>query len=335
MKKISLFILMLVVSLELCAQKSFQDQLAVHGENAVYQRYFSVYLDDDGNQKIANAQGQFTISPNYFGKIPSGFQIISTGDEVWEKGEVYVSTDATGRYYNAVGHPEVSHYLHTGDRSAWVAMDDYVIKLGGMSKDGTTFSRFETIYILQDDAVLPAKEDAKKKKGFLSKLKDFKEAVKNGASGGSKFGPAYERVVTRDLRTEITAYLKQMKSKQASLTGAQKAEAKKLVQAKEAGEDYVKRYNDSLYNSPEQRRIRADWKLINGATNVEVKNNSGRTLFVSQSADNFISQELKDGQSYTMDCRMDLYYFSSSTKNASGKKFYSADSSCGSSISIN
>ncbi len=335
MRTFTLFLSLLCLSLSSNAQKNFQAQVAAHGENAVYQRYFSVYLDDDGNQKIANAQGQFTINPNYFGKIPSGFQIISTGDEVWEKGEVYVSTDATGRYYNAVGHPEVSHYLHTGDRTAWVAMDDYVIELGGMSKDGTTFSRFEAIYILQNDAVPPAKEEVKKKKGFLSKLKDLKETVKSGASGGAKFGPAYERVATRDLRSEITTYLKQMKSKEASLTGAQKAEAKKLVQAKEAGEDYVKRYNDSLYNSPEQRRIRADWKLINGATNVEVKNNSGRTLFVSQSADNFISQELKDGQSYTMDCRMDLYYFSSSTKHASGKKFYSADGSCGSSVSIN
>lgn len=96
--------------------------------------------------------------------------------------------------------------------------------------------------------------------------------------------------------------------------------------------DGMRNYNRKIYNSPAHQRMLAHRRWMAKNIDVEVKNNTGNTVWVG-SQDSPYYSGIPSGTSSTRDCTNDLYvHYSQGSK--SGTKFYNARSACGSSVNI-
>jgi hypothetical protein len=218
---------------------------------------------------------------------------------------------------------------HVGDDRI-VFVDDYLFMLQKWkSKD-----QYEIRWVTKAPKVAGPKTEgekpAKKKKGgFFKQLK----AQMNRASAGididaikAEILQPYLDVATKKQETFYASWIKKPEN----------ARTKKYIDDKRAMmKKAIKQYNDDIFNSPEYQRMLAYQKWIDNSINMTVKNNKGTTVWVGSSATAFITTEIAAGASATQTCTGDLYYYYSDSKGSQGTKFYSADSACGSSVTIN
>lgn len=260
------------------------------------------------------------------GGIPIGFEAINV-----ETNEPAIGYDELSRY-ERVDHyptPMFINHKHTGD--GYIVMDDFILYCDGLSKsEAPKVSQINKIYVKKRESTSTdaEPEKKKKKKGLFSKMK---------SALTFKGTPEQEYIYSLDLQEILNDYFTKMKAKQGAykVTTKDKNDLAVIAKFRDAGEDYIKRYNDSLYNTPKAIKDRETWAIVNKGSFFQVKNNSSNTLFVSSSDDNFISTEIPAGSSREMNCTNDLYYFFTGNKGKGGKKFYTANSACGSSVTIN
>ncbi|MDG4714677.1 hypothetical protein [Winogradskyella marincola] len=205
----------------------------------------------------------------------------------------------------------------------WESKDDYeirfVLKAPKIKKE-TTESE-------------PGKKKKKKKKGGF--LKSIKSKMRSSKSiGGS--------VDIDKVKTEVLQpYLDEATKKQETyykqwIANSENAKTKKYIDDKRAMMDKaMKQYNDDIFNSPEYQRMLAYQKWLKNNVNVTVANKKGSTIWVGSSKEAFITHEIPSGGQSTQTCTTDLYYYYSDAKGSPGHKFYSADSNCGRTVTIN
>lgn len=102
----------------------------------------------------------------------------------------------------------------------------------------------------------------------------------------------------------------------------------------------MKKYNDDLMDTPEWRRIQENNRLGDAAAkanNVTIKNETGRDIYVYESG-SLNGSRINTGSSGSYNCKKTYYYAfdgNSGTRGGNaGPKAYSANSSCGGTVSV-
>lgn len=190
-------------------------------------------------------------------------------------------------------------------------------------------------YILENpDAKKETAENKSKKKkkgGFFKKLK---QGIKNASTGSKEKIEKLKAEVLQPYLDKATTKRKSNYSQWVKVPKNEKLEnhiADSRVLMKKA----MEKYNDDILKSPEYQRMLAYHRWMNNNINVTVKNNSGRTLWVGSGKTAFITTKIESGGSSVQTCTTDMYFYYSDAKGTPGKKFYTGDSACGSTATIN
>lgn len=344
MKTLQLLICLLLTQV-IVAQETFFQTLEKNGEDAIYQEYYSVSKDDKGKQKINGKRYEVTVKPIRYKGMKVGFNMVKVED-----GKNFAEFNPTkDSYKELVGYPNTSHLIHTYKSSGFVAIGDYIFELTRITDDGLSFSGIDAIYIKKGSAGKKEEEkgEKKKKKGkFFKKLGKaaLKVATNGRVSNVKTASPEAKKAMSIDLNQMVKDYLKQMKTKQESyeLTSQDHADITMLRQSAIDHKAYVKRYNDSVYNTPEYQRIRENNRRANNAgkrNNVTLINNTGQDLLIINSETNTSTMSL-GSVSKTWMCSRNAYI---GRKVSDGsvirykiiRKVYSANSKCGGTVTIN
>lgn len=256
MKK-TIILILSILSINTFAQKSFYEALNEHGEDAVYQRYYSVYEDDEGKQKISGKQYKLKAQILKHDGVYSGIKMIGASEE--DKAGMYTLDATKSKSYEIIGYPNVSHLVNRSSRKGFVVVDDFIFKIGNVwkAKDGLGFNDIDEIYIKIGGDGNTAKDDKKAKKKkfgkFMSQLKDA--AMNKPISECTSL--ECKKAESMDLGDLIRDYLKQMKSKQDAytLTTQDKADIAKIEGGRTAHNEHVTSYNDQYKRKPEYHRV--------------------------------------------------------------------------------
>jgi hypothetical protein len=326
MKKITISLCMLFLSAVAFAQVTFYDAIDKNGPTSEYQEFWSVGAKGDGTYEIGGKRHVVTLEVvRTTAGIPLGFSAtdVATGKRLFSSTEV-------SDYSRADSYPLTSYMQHTYTKEGYVMIGDYLFELTKIYDDHT-FKSISKIYVKKgsNEAEGVAKDGKKKKKkGFFAKLKS---AVKDVNS----LGPEHKKASAEDLGKMLNDYLTVMYEKQKAytLTSKDKSDMRAIKMARENEDADIKKYNDSIKATPAYKKMIAHREWMDKEINVEVVNTSGRTLWVGSTKEAFITRELSNGASTTMNCQNDLYYYYSDRNGTSGTKFYTNKSACGSSVS--
>ncbi|WP_162820030.1 hypothetical protein [Kordia sp. SMS9] len=328
MKTIKITLLAFLSTLSCYAQQTFYEQLKANGNDAIYCTYYrynatsEVYTPGEKgaevNIKLIEIKG-----------IPIGFKAFDV-----QTGKYLFGFDEVQNYGRADHYPITKMMKHKYDTEAYAMIDGSMYKFS-VDKDHILkpVSLWEA-YVLKRPESMKVDNNGKKK----SKKKGFLKRVKNiGKAGSMSSSPEKKYLRNLDIKTLVNDYEKSMRAKQQSykLSSKDKLNIAAIQKFRKEGKDFVKRYNDSIYNSPKEVENRRKWARINAGTSLSVTNNKKTTVWISSSIDNFSNTKINAGGQANADCRSDLYYFFSDKKGAKAYQFYSANSSCGSSATIN
>ncbi|NRD20881.1 hypothetical protein HNV08_12565 [Winogradskyella eckloniae] len=349
MKKNITLALALFFTLVSFSQQSFFKALEAHGEEAIYQRYYSVYKDDGGKQVIKGKQYQFKVEILKTQGVYSGVKLVgATKDD-----KSSYTIDATkSKSSKIIGYPNVSHLVDKISRKGLVVVGDYIFKVGNVWKesDGYGFNNIDEIYIrvgadVTDESEADGKKKKKKKKfgAFMGKLKD---AAINKAPAECA-SPACKKAESMDLNKYVLDYLETMKAKQDAytLTAKDKADIALIENAVNGYYDHVNKTNDAYWKSAEGQAILENRRRAEGyaaKNEVTLKNNTGRTIYIATKGSRNQGTELSSGASTSWNCETDAYFQTKNTKNTStnyyettSRKAYTANSNCGGTKLIN
>ena len=255
MKTKAIFILLtaLLAISSTFAQQSFFETLDAHGPDAKYQIYGDLYKNDKGEpaaQEVTNYKGK--IERHTHQSLSSGITVKSVTPE----GKESLSNNYNGISISAIkyaGFPNTSILHHTGYNRGYVAFDNYVFFLHGISDDKTDFREIRSIMILDGTA---SKEDTKKKKKGKF-WKQVKEAALNKRPSGEGSSAEYATLMAKDPEKLVRDYLKKMKTKQDSytMTAQDRKNLDILYNGAKADDDRVRNYNEAFKRKPEHHRV--------------------------------------------------------------------------------
>lgn len=252
-KSLSIVSALLFIVSGMYAQQSFFETLDAHGPDAKYQVYGDLYENDKGEPAAQFADGyQNIIERHSLQNLSSGITVT----KVLENNKTALSENYNGTQISAikfVGYPNTSVLHHTGYNRGFVAFDNYVFFLHGLSDDLTNFREIRYFMILDGSA--KASDGKQKKKGkFWSQLKD---AALNKRPTGEGTSPEYKQLMAKNPEQLVRDYLKKMKAKQASytLTAQDKANLDILYNGAKAHDAMVKSKNDAYWKSEEGQRV--------------------------------------------------------------------------------
>lgn len=234
------------------AQQSFFETLDAHGPDAKYQVYGDVYENDKGQPAAQAASYKQVIERHSFQNLPSGITV----NKILDNGKTALTTNYNGISISAikyVGFPNTSILHHTGYNRGYVAFDNYIFFLHGISDDKTDFREIRSVMIL--DGTASAADTKKKKKGKF--WKQLKEAALNQRPSGEGSSAEYSDLMAKDPEKLVRDYLKKMKAKQASytMTAQDKKNLDILYNGAKADDDRVKNYNEAFKRKPEYHRV--------------------------------------------------------------------------------
>ncbi|WP_298777480.1 hypothetical protein [uncultured Polaribacter sp.] len=256
------------LSIATFSQKNFFETIESHGSEAVYQRYYSVYKDDKGNQQIKGKQYKLKTEILTLDGVYSGIKLLGATKE--DKSGINTIDATKSKSSKIIGYPNVSHLVDRVSRKGFVAIDDFIFKIGGVwkEKDGVGFNDIDEIYIRVgasgDSNDKKSKKTKKKKFGaFMSKLKD---AALNKAPQECT-SPACKKALKMDLKKHVRDYLLSMKSKQDAytLTAKDKADIAKINNAVNGYYQMVDKKNEAYWNSEEGKAIKRNKENYNSA----------------------------------------------------------------------
>lgn len=333
----------LLAAVNTSAQQSFFETLNAHGVDAKYEVYGDLYKNDKGEPAAQTMTGyKNSVERHTFQGLSSGITVTKELDN----GKTMLENNFNGIQVSAikyVGFPNTSILHHTGYNRGYVAFDNYIFLLHGISKDKTDFSEIRSIMILDGSASAAPATKKEKKAKFLKQLK---AAALNQQPTGEGSSPAYTQLMEKDPEKLVRDYLKKMKAKQASysLTAQDKKNLDILYNGAKADDAYAKKKNDEYWASEEGQAVLRNRQLADGsakANNVTLRNNSSSAVFVGTNGSNNRGTEIGPGKSATWSCNQDAY-IQQVTKVSNTRSFksttnrvYSANSGCGKTISIN
>lgn len=274
-----LLVMLLFVTIGATAQKSLFDNISTTDS---YDEYWDVQSKEDGTCFIREKRFIVKFETDY---LPSGEGIaikavVSEGDK---KGHVVEGSNVVENYNMCKGYPYESVLSHKYNKTAFVAIGDYVFVINGVSEDGTSFKWFDHVFIKRattttTNAAGETKEEPKKKK---ISFKDIANAVKDNYTGGTSsvnYGEAHKELEGKDLKKMVTDYLVAMKAKQDGRSSSEKQKDKNVTDAKALYDSDVDAYNDKIKASPEYKKMKAHQKAME-----EMENGSSSSSSTSSS----------------------------------------------------
>jgi len=303
-----------------------------------YYRFFSVQdADKDGIYEIKDRDLIVKFNKKEL-STGEGYRLESIIDIGNSKGKLLQKMDAVHGYSNCVGYPYESNIRDRTSREGIVSIDDYVFVLTNMSKDGTSFDGISTVFIKKAASGTKTSDGKKKKLSFKEKMKALKNAVKDAKT--PNFGPEHKALQSKNLNTYITDYLVAMKAKQDGRSAAEKQKDNNIIKAKNQDAADIKAYNDSIKATPEYAKLKAHQARMkameNGtsAKSVTIYNKSGRDIYIYENGSSNPSR-INANSSTKVNCTSNYTYKYDPNSGGSGSTCYSANSRCGSSITVN
>ncbi|WP_407556165.1 hypothetical protein [Winogradskyella sp. 4-2091] len=260
MKKNITLALALFLTLVSFSQQSLFETLESHGEEAVYQRYYSVYKDDDGKQVIKGKQYQLKVEILKTQGVYSGIKLVGATKD--DKAGMYTLDVTKSKSSKMYGYPNVSHLVDKISRKGFVVIGDYIFKIGNVWKEseGYGFNNIDEIYIRVGADVTEKSEvdgkKKKKKKKFGALMGKLKDAAMNKAPAECT-SPACKKAESMNLNRYVLDYLEEMKAKQDGyiLTAKDKADIAKIENAEKSYSEGIADYNNKYKRKPEYQRV--------------------------------------------------------------------------------
>lgn len=338
MKKIILLSICALFTLTLQAQKSLFEAIEANGENAIYEGFTDISPNGGGTCNFARSLPKVKVNILRIGTgIPVGFSGKPVSKDWGEIGETALSD-----YGRMDSYPHTMNMKHTYTKKGYVIVDDIIFILDKIPDTGLpSINHITKVYALVKDGKTTTKKK-KKKGGFLGKMKQ-----KLNSAGLS---PTHKYLKSVNLVEKFTNYVKAMKAKQDAytITEKDKADIAKIKAVRNAGDDEIKRYNDSIKATPEykdlQRRIKQNEQNYQSAktrNKVTLRNNTVNTIYIGKSGSRNRGTRIDSGSTATWSCDTNAYIQiekksgGSYNYNTTNNKVYSANSGCGSTIAIN
>jgi len=332
MRKLILGVVLLISTVSI-AQKSLFTNISTTDQ---YYRYFYVQdADGDGVYEIKDRDliVKFNIKALATGE---GYRLEAVTDEGNSKGSQVEKMDALEGYSTCVGYPYESYMRDSHSDDGLISIGDYVFLVSDMAEDGISFGSVNDVFIKKSASTETPEDGEKKKMSFKEKMLALKEA----SSGTLNYGPAHKELQSKNLDKLITDYLVAMKAKQDGRTAAEKQGDKNLENAKGKGAADLKAYNDSIKATPEYAKLKAHQARMkameNGESNqtVTIYNKTGKDIYVYENGSRN-SSTIRANSSSKLNCSSDYTYKFDPNSGGSGSTCYSANSRCGSSITVN
>ncbi|WP_299761192.1 hypothetical protein [uncultured Dokdonia sp.] len=309
------------------AQQSFFEALAANGENAVYEGF-------------GGGRSRPTIKVSIqriAGGIPVGF----TGEPVTEDWGSIGQTELSD--YGRMDHyPLAMNMKHTYTNDGYVVIDNVIFAVDNIPNDGLPkFENVTVIYLLKKEGQSnqdKTKKGKKKKGGLLSKMK--KKLGNTGQNSVQKY------IKSVNIEQLFTDYVTAMKAKQDAytLTSKDKMNIAAIKAARNAGDEEIKKYNDSIRKTPEYKKLKehqARMERMESNNIVTLKNNTGSIIYVGTSGSRNRGTKINPGDTARWDCTTDGYLQSETVSGGSynysstNRLVYSSNAGCGSTVSIN
>jgi hypothetical protein len=322
------------------AQKSLFENISTTDQ---YEYYSSVWDEEnDGTYAIKDA-GVATFETK---TLPTGegYSIKASAKRKDQDDYRLKYTDAVEQHYTCVGYPYESLIKDKREKTAIVAIGEYVFIVRDVSEDGTSFDGIDYVFIKTKESTTTSSSEEKaepKKKKKLS-FKDIANAVKDNYTGGSSspsYGAAHKELQSKNLDKLITDYLVTMKAKQDARSSAQKQHDKNVTDAKTLYNSDVNAYNDKIKASPEYKKMKEHQKRMaemeNGtnAQSVTIYNKTTKDIYIYADG-NRNGTRINVNSSTKVDCSSNYTYKFDSNSGGSGTAFYGANSSCGGSFTV-
>ncbi len=357
MKQLFTLAVVLLITTVTIAQNNLFSNISTTDQ---YTEYRSVVdNDNDGVYEIRDRQFvvKFKLKTLSTGE---GYSISAIVDKGSAKGKTS-TIDVVEGNFSCKGYPYESVIRDKSKKDGIVAIGDYVFFLKGISTDGTSYTSIDDVYIKEGAS---ANNSGKQKKAVKKKKFSFKDKLqklKSGTIGSANYGSEHKDLQSQNLRKLITDYLVAMKAKQDARTSKEKQSDKNILNAKEAivlkakeTKDAAKakrdaewaeakRYNDSIKATPEhqdlerrKRQNEANYQSRNGGTQgkVTIYNKTGKDIYIYQDGSRN-GTRINVNSSTKVDCSSNYTYKFDSNSGGSGSRCYSANSSCGRSVTVN
>ncbi len=355
-KKLILGIVTLFVTTVTIAQNSLFSNISTTDQ---YTGYRSVVdSDNDGVYEIRDRQFvvKFKLKTLTTGE---GYSVLAIVDKGNNKGKTS-TIDVVEGNFTCKGYPYESLIKDKSKNEGIVAIGDYIFFLKGVSDDGTSYTDIDEVYIKEGASGGNNSDKPKKKKlSFKEKMQALKNASTPGATSAN-YGSEHKALESQNLRKLITDYLVAMKAKQDARTAKEKQSDKNILDAKEAialkakekrdaekaknDAEWAeaKRYNDSIKATPEhqdlerrKRQNEANYQSRNGGTQgkVTIYNKTGKDIYIYQDGSRN-GTRINVNSSTKVDCSSNYTYKFDSNSGGSGSTCYSANSGCGSTVTV-
>jgi hypothetical protein len=314
------------------AQQGFFQTIEANGKDATYIGFSHRTANGDGTYKF---ERKLPIIRLELKRLPSGtiygFRAVDaeTGEKVYSQSEL----SDYGRFDS---YPNASHIKHTYTKKGFAIIGDFFFVNDEMSNFSMDYTMQIYVRVGSGDVKADDSKKKKKKKGFLSKLKNL---------ATMSFGPEHDRFKTTNLDQMIKEYRAAMKTKQAApISGKDKAAMAEIERTRKAGDDEIKRYNDSIIATPAHQRMlkhREDMKTMKSNNIVTLKNNTGRTFYVGRSGSRNKGTKIGSGDSTSWNCDTDAYMQTvsqaggSNVYTSTNSNVYRSNSGCGNTVNIN
>ncbi len=321
MKRVILSAIVLIATISATqAQGSFYEGLAKYaGEE------FQVYLTA---HEIEGKEGHYQPGKEFYKtsytvvRMESGLAYDVT--YLNEKGRDYTLGSQIGDYYvDHQTYPSLLRHKYTGD--GYVFIDDMLIALNDISKDGSTFESIGRISAVVKEVVPEATKEDEPKKKLTMKEKIAAAKEKMSSAGVS---PRVKGMMNLNLNEVITTYLADMKKKQAGADAAQ--EAKYIAEIKNADAAFLAKRQSQSRELADKMVARDAAANGESGSNYTIKNNSNAS--VKLITDSGSTSTLNAGSSTTFLCQTDVFYCIGTSDK--GGLIANGDDSCGQTITL-
>ncbi|NQY29618.1 MAG: hypothetical protein HRT69_09110 [Flavobacteriaceae bacterium] len=335
MKKLILAVVLLVTTITK-GQNSLFSTISTTDQ---YEYYSSVWDEEEDGTYAITDKGIAEFETKY---LPTGEGNAIKVSSIRKDKDNYVikNSNVVTNHYRCAGYPYESFLKDKHERSAFVAIGDYVFIIDGISEGGTSFKGIKYVFIKKSGSTT---EEGKKEKGTKKKKMSFRDklkALKNATNGTVNYGPAHKKLESLNLDKLITDYLVAMKAKQNGRTAKQKQSDKNIVDARNLYNSDVNAYNDKIKASPEYKKMKAHQARMavmdnnNAKKTVTINNKTGKDIYIYKEGSRN-GTRINSNSSTKVDCSFNYTYKFDSNSNGSGSRCYSANTGCERSVTVN
>jgi hypothetical protein len=337
MKKIILAATMLFAVTITQAQKNFYQAIEGNGETAIYEGFAGVSPSDKSNGTYSFVRTAPAVKLS-LKKLPTGQPVGFVAEPV-SKDYGGFSESEISDYGRVDSYPNVMSIKHTYTDDGYMMIDDLLFVVNNISdNDAPKMENVTSIYVMvKDRADTSKKEETGKKKkkigGLLNKMKSKLE--------GPGRTPAYKYISSLNIDEIFNDYVSAMKTKQASpLTSKDKADIAQIKRTREAGDEEIRMYNDSIKATPEYKKMKEHQARMEEMGNekstqlVTIINKTGNDIYIYREGYRN-GTRIYNNSSTKVDCSFNYTYKSDSNSSGSGSRCYNANSGCGASATVN